>query len=169
MISEPAPSEVNEFQSPAAAYQINWQVVSIGGDVATSAGYSSHHILGQDVIGMTDNTTTSAGQGFWYGATTGGSTPTCACDCHGDPACDAVIANIQDVVLTINVAFRGAAAMSDPNPLCPNDRTDVGGGPNGTCDGATNVIDVVKMVNVAFRGANPATEFCLACPASAPL
>jgi len=78
----------------------------------------------------------------------------CSCPCHGDPQCDSV-ANVQDVVQTVNVAFRGAAPVFDPQ--CPKQRTDV------NCDGYSTVQDVVKVVNVAFRGANPATEFCDPC------
>jgi hypothetical protein len=84
--------------------------------------------------------------------------PTCACDCHADPVCDAVISNVQDVVATINVAFRGASAIVDPNASCPYETTDV------NCDAVTSVLDVVKVVNVAFRGANPGTEYCDPCP-----
>lgn len=82
----------------------------------------------------------------------------CACDCHADPVCDAVINNVQDVVVTINVAFRGAAAVPDPNSACPAEATDV------NCDTFTSVVDVVKVVNVAFRGANAVTEYCDPCP-----
>ncbi|MEW5702785.1 MAG: hypothetical protein AB1792_11220 [Candidatus Zixiibacteriota bacterium] len=78
----------------------------------------------------------------------------CSCPCHGDPQCDG-IPNIQDVVQTVNVAFRGSAPVFDPQ--CPKERTDV------NCDDVTTVQDVVKVVNVAFRGANPATEFCDPC------
>ncbi|MEW5702166.1 MAG: thrombospondin type 3 repeat-containing protein [Candidatus Zixiibacteriota bacterium] len=78
----------------------------------------------------------------------------CSCPCHGDPQCDG-IANVQDVVQTVNVAFRGAPAVFDPN--CPRERTDA------NCDGFSTVQDVVKAVNVAFRGASPATEFCDPC------
>lgn len=78
----------------------------------------------------------------------------CTCACHGDPLCDRV-ANIQDVVKTVEVAFRGVAPVADP--ACPKQRTDV------NCDGVTTVVDVVKVVNVAFRGANPATEYCEPC------
>jgi hypothetical protein len=81
----------------------------------------------------------------------------CACNCHGDPACDGVISDILDVVNTINVAFRGAAAIVDPNAQCPKSPTDM------NCSGATDVIDVVKVINVAFRGANVATEYCVPC------
>jgi photosystem II stability/assembly factor-like uncharacterized protein len=85
----------------------------------------------------------------------------CACQCHGDPApvgsCDGAT-DILDVVQTINVAFRGAAAVPDPNVACPFETTDV------DCDHSTGVLDVVRMINVAFRGANRATEFCVPCP-----
>lgn len=82
----------------------------------------------------------------------------CACDCHADPACDQVIADVVDVVNTINVSFRGASPIIDPNPNCPFESADV------NCDNVTNVVDVVKTVNVAFRGANITTEYCAPCP-----
>lgn len=85
----------------------------------------------------------------------------CACNCNADPAplgtCDGV-QDVTDVVAVVNVAFRGAATMPDPNANCPNERTDT------NCSGSTDVVDVVKMVNVAFRGADPATEYCNPCP-----
>lgn len=82
----------------------------------------------------------------------------CACDCHNDPVCDAVISNVQDVVATVNVAFRGFPALIDPNGNCPYEQSDV------NCDTFTSVLDVVRVVNVAFRGFNAATEYCNACP-----
>jgi hypothetical protein len=80
--------------------------------------------------------------------------PECSCPCHGDPQCDGV-PNVQDVVKTVNVGFRGYAPVFDPQ--CPKERTDV------DCSGFTSITDVVKVINVAFRGANPATEFCDPC------
>jgi hypothetical protein len=65
------------------------------------------------------------------------------------------MADVLDVITTVNVAFRGEAAVIDPD--CPYDRTDV------NCSGSSEVIDVVKVVNVAFRGANAVTEFCAPC------
>ena len=79
----------------------------------------------------------------------------CDCPCAGDPNCDAVIANVQDVVATVNIAFRGATETTDPS--CSTERTDL------DCDGVTSVTDVVRIVNVAFRGGNPAVEFCIPC------
>jgi hypothetical protein len=82
----------------------------------------------------------------------------CACDCPADPAnCDHV-QNVLDVVQTINVAFRGQAAIPDPNVRCPFQTTDV------DCSQDTGVLDVVRVINVAFRGANMTTEFCDPCP-----
>ncbi|HWO56141.1 MAG TPA: thrombospondin type 3 repeat-containing protein [bacterium] len=82
----------------------------------------------------------------------------CACNCHGDPGgCDGVY-SILDVVHTANVAFRGGAAMPDPNPSCPYEMTDY------DCSGTTTVLDVVRIVNVAFRGGSPASEICDPCP-----
>jgi len=80
--------------------------------------------------------------------------PACLCPCVGDPQCDSV-ANVQDVVQTVNVAFRAAAPVFDPQ--CPRQRTDV------NCDQVTTVVDVVKTINVAFRGASRLTEFCNPC------
>lgn len=84
--------------------------------------------------------------------------PVCTCDCHADPFCDGGQLNVQDVVATISVAFRGMTSPPDPSPTCPKERTDV------DCSSTTDVVDVVKIVNVAFRGVNPATEFCDPCP-----
>jgi len=84
------------------------------------------------------------------------TTVQCACDCHADPICDAVV-NVFDVVIAVDVAFRAGTPVVDPNPACPREDTDV------TCDNVTNVFDVVKFVDVAFRAGNPATAFCDPC------
>jgi hypothetical protein len=81
--------------------------------------------------------------------------PACACDCHADPACDAVKSDILDVVNTINVAFRGTPGTT--SGVCPYQDTDV------DCTTATDILDVVKVVNVAFRGADANTEYCSPC------
>lgn len=86
------------------------------------------------------------------------STSLCACQCHGDPACDTILADILDVVNTVNVAFRGNAPLPDPDPSCPWQSTDV------DCSGTTDVLDVVQIINVAFRGAAHALTFCQPCP-----
>lgn len=81
----------------------------------------------------------------------------CLCSCHADPVCDGFI-NVQDVVETVNAAFRGGPITYDATcPHNPGGRTDV------DCSGATNVVDVVRVVGVAFRGDSAAIEFCDPC------
>ena len=81
---------------------------------------------------------------------------TCHCVCHGDPNCDNVL-DVLDAVMAVDVAFREAPAMPDPEPLCPGRRTDV------DCGGETNVLDVVRFVNVAFRNEPRGDNFCDPC------
>lgn len=73
----------------------------------------------------------------------------CVCKCFGDPRCDG-LPNVQDVVATVNAAFRGDTPIRDFG--CPRERTDVTG------NGFTNIQDVVAVVNVVFRGGT-AEEF----------
>ena len=81
--------------------------------------------------------------------------PPCDCSCHGDPFCNGSV-NIQDVVNTIDVAFRGADATIDP--MCVHDgRTDA------NCTGATDVLDVILMIGAAFRNEDPTQTFCDPC------
>lgn len=79
----------------------------------------------------------------------------CNCPCKYDPQCDGVLSNVQDVVGTVNVAFRGTPGVTDPG--CPSERTDV------NASGFTNVQDVVAVVNVAFRGASVASTYVDPC------
>lgn len=82
--------------------------------------------------------------------------PPCACPCHRDPQCDSVT-NVYDVVLVVNVAFRGEPDIFDSSALCPWMTTDV------DCDRVTKIHDIVRLINVAFRSADLATEFCDPC------
>lgn len=147
--------------SASALYQINWQSINIGGETSVSPSYTALQSIGQETIGQSQSLSFTAGQGYWYGAPVTSGPPTCACDCHADPApfgaCDG-FQDVLDVVQTVNIAFRGAPSIIDPNPNCPYETTDT------NCSQSTDILDVVKMVNVAFRGANPATEFCDPCP-----
>lgn len=73
------------------------------------------------------------------------------CPCWADPQCDGIRSNVQDVVMTINVAFRGIPPVIDVS--CPNERTDV------DASGFTDVQDVIRVVNVAFRGQSVASQY----------
>ncbi|MEW5700905.1 MAG: hypothetical protein AB1792_01565 [Candidatus Zixiibacteriota bacterium] len=145
----PGPPVTAAAQAPN--FDLNWHSINNGGQITTvSPSYALGLSVGQTAAGKTNSVSFDLGIGFWYGV--GGGA--CDCPCHGDPQCDSV-ANVQDVVQTVNVAFRGSAPVFDPQ--CPKERTDV------NCDGVTTVQDVVKVVNVAFRGYSAATEFCDPC------
>jgi hypothetical protein len=154
-IETPAIAPHAEAAASMANYAIDWYSINGGGTVnASSTNYRMGASIGQSVAGAASSPSYQMGIGFWYGAGSGG----CACDCHGNPVCDAAICDVLDVVSTVNVAFRNGAAIVDPNASCPYEATDV------NCSTFTDVIDVVKIVNVAFRNGNPATEFCNPCP-----
>jgi len=55
----------------------------------------------------------------------------CVCERHADPSGDGIVCDVFDVILTIDVAFSGAAPIPDPNSTCPYLTTDV------DCSGAT--------------------------------
>jgi hypothetical protein len=159
--STPVPATQSESTTATTAsaqstYAIDWYSINGGGTVnAISPNYKMGATVGQSAAGEASSPGYQMGIGFWYGTSGSGG---CACDCHADPgACDGV-QTVLDVVQTVNVAFRNAAAIIDPNASCPYQTTDV------NCDDNTTVIDVVKMVNVAFRNANVLTEFCNPCP-----
>lgn len=148
------PGDPTAASTQGGSYSIDWYSINGGGTIdASSTNYKMGASIGQSVAGAATSTNYQMGIGFWYGAGSGA----CACDCHADPgACDGV-QTVLDVVQEVNVAFRNAAAIPDPNASCPYQTTDV------NCDNVTTVLDVVKMVNVAFRNGNPAVEFCNPC------
>ena len=113
---------------------------------------TSHTILAADVDGNCRvDLVASYGRIVWWP----NECTTQGCTCHTDPMCDSVT-NVQDIVLSVNSAFRGVIADLDAD--CSWDRVDV------NCSGSIDVVDVVKMVNVAFRGATVESQFCSACP-----
>ncbi|MEW5702079.1 MAG: hypothetical protein AB1792_07620 [Candidatus Zixiibacteriota bacterium] len=129
-------------------YLNDWYSVNGGGAIdASSAHWKIGMSVGQSAAGQATSASYRLGIGFWHATA-------CHCPCHADPKCDS-ISNVQDVVQTVNVAFRGDTPVFDP--LCPRERTDV------NCDSVSTVVDVVKMVSVAFRGWGPDTTFCAPC------
>ena len=139
----------------AAAINMDWYSINNGGAIEVAAGNIKMGLsIGQNAVGEVSAGNIKMGLGFWYGAS--GASATCACDCHADPACDSVT-DIFDVTQLVNVAFRNAPAILDPNVLCTRETTDV------NCDGVTDIFDVTKMVNVAFRNGDPLVEFCDPC------
>ncbi len=161
-LSSPSPEPV-QLDVPTSAgvsganpINMDWYSINNGGAIEVAAGNIKMGLsIGQNAVGEVSAGNIKMGLGFWYGAS-GSGAPSCACDCHGDLDCDGDV-DVFDVTLVVNVAFRGADAILDPNVLCTRERTDV------SCDGSTNIFDVTKFVNVAFRGADQSTEFCNPC------
>ncbi|HUU46868.1 MAG TPA: hypothetical protein VM118_14165 [Acidobacteriota bacterium] len=83
--------------------------------------------------------------------------PVCACPCLGNPRCETefAVVNIIDITDFIEVAFREALPIFDPD--CPVSRTDV------DCNDVTDILDLVRAVDVIFRGADPTSHYCNPC------
>ncbi len=82
--------------------------------------------------------------------------PACDCPCHADPAdCGGPPLGVLDVVLTIDVAFRGLPATR--TPTCPFENTDL------DCGGLTDIVDVVRVIDVELRGVPRALRICDPC------
>lgn len=79
----------------------------------------------------------------------------CICPCPADPNCAGNATDVFDVVMTIDIAFRGGSGTTDPS--CPVGRSDV------DCSGMVDILDVTHLISVAFRSGNPAVEFCDPC------
>lgn len=109
--------------------------------------------------GVGGHSLTAKTAGLSYAPTSNGAYavigPPCDCSCHADPLCDGA-PNIQDVISTVAVAFRGNSPTIDP-ACVHSGRSDV------NCSGATDVLDVVMMIGVAFRGDDPQSTFCNPC------
>ena len=162
-----APMTSNASPCLSENYSVSWIAVTL----ATGYELYENNVLVYD--GSNLNATLSHASGsFSYNviakndcatgtqSATGGATSINNCSCHANPNCDGVI-NVQDVVLVVNEAFRGAGPTVDAS--CTHvSRNDV------DCDCAVSVTDVVHVVNVAFRGANAALEFCNACVSQCP-
>lgn len=90
--------------------------------------------------------------------------PDCICACQADPSCDGVT-SMADIVLVIDRAFRGAAAVIDPACV---DSSNTDGLTDVDCSGSTDIVDVTHMIDVALRGSSAEAHFCLPCAEGAP-
>jgi hypothetical protein len=122
-------------------------VVSGGTVSAQSATHRVSGAVGQVASSRGSSSTHTVAGGFWN------TVGLCDCPHIGDLDTNGVI-SISDVVLLVNVAFRGAA-IPPSDPLCPLvTRADV------TCNGTVSVQDVVVIVNAAFRGTDDRCDPC---------
>ncbi len=117
---------------------------TVGAQIELSTAQIGFHPLSAKTAGVSYTPVSNGGTASIIG-------PPCDCSCHADPFCDGS-PNIQDVVGTIAVAFRGSNDTIDST--CPHSgRTDI------NCSGSTDVLDVVLMIGAAFRGDDPQTTF----------
>jgi len=126
----------------------NHSVVASGGSVAAeSATRRVSGALGQVASNRAQSPTNTLSNGFWN------TVASCDCPFVGDLDTNGVI-SISDVVLLVNIAFRGAP-MAPGDPNCPlTTRADV------NCNGVVSVSDVVTIVNTAFRGSDDRCDPC---------
>jgi hypothetical protein len=127
----------------AAAYEINWQVISSGATDGTSASYRFQGTLGQPVIGEGSSTSYRLSHGFWQ-TFEGGCCLGIRGNVNGDPG-DAI--NVADV--TYLVAYLKGLG---PVPPCIEE-----GDVNGS--GTVNVTDVTYLV-AYLKGIGPAPPTC---------
>jgi hypothetical protein len=115
----------------AAAYEINWQVISSGATNGTSTSYRFQGTLGQPVIGEGSSESFRLSHGFWqeFGP------PTCCVGIRGDVDMSGTI-NVADV--TYLSAYLKQKPPGSPAPPCFEE-----GDVNGS--GTINVADVTYL------------------------
>jgi hypothetical protein len=124
--------------------EINWQVISSGGTVGSSATYTLNGTAGQTAIGYGTSTTYGLSHGFWQ---TAGGNPTC-CLVRGDAKHDNQIILVDDIVYLVDHLFKGG-----PAPICPEE------GDAKADNGLILVDDIVYLVDHLFKG-GPAPPEC---------
>ena len=131
-------------KNPNAGEEINWQVISGGGNMnGTATIYSLKATVGQTAIGGGSSTSYGLSHGFWQSAGGSGEEYVCG-DANGD---DQV--NVGDAVYLISYIFKQGPA---PDPVCIGDA-------NG--DGGVNVGDAVYLIAYIFKqGPAPSEDCC---------
>lgn len=128
--------------SAESVTDINWQVISSGGDVGgVSDNFGVSGTVGQTAVGSGGSDNYGVGHGFWQDFTI-------ACDCvPGDPNDDGTF-NVGDAVYIITYIFRGGPAPV-PYQTCNGDTN---------CDCKVNIGDAVYMIWWIFQnGPRPCT------------
>lgn len=122
--------------SPNTGEQINWQVISSGGQIGgISNNYRVSGTIGQVAVGAGGGATYNVSHGFWQNfASSGGN-----CDNAGDANHDGGT-NVGDAVYLINYVFKGGPAPPQLNEADANN------------DCGTNVGDAVYLINYVFKG-----------------
>lgn len=124
-----------------AGEEINWQVISAGGDIGgSSANFRLSGTLGQTAVGGGASAALRLHHGFWQAFVTG-----TVCDCvPGDANADGTT-NVGDAVYIINYVFKSGPPPS-PYAVCSGD---------AQADCSCNVGDAVYIITYVFKSGVP--------------
>ena len=137
--------EAQAGPTAAAAYSVDWYVISSGGiQGATSTNWSLDATVGQPLAGTGSSTNYTLEVGFWYGE----GTAACAIALTGDADNSGDI-KLSDVIVLVNYVLKAGA---DPVP-CPA-AGDV------TCDGEVKLSDVIYLVNYVLKAGTAPCNVC---------
>lgn len=132
---------------PKSGEEINWQVISSGGNNQGSSGdVLLSGTVGQTAVGNGSSENYGVNHGFWQDF--GGSSTCCIPPIRGDVNYDTAGPNIQDLTFLVAYLFGGGEA-----PPCPEE-ADVNGDTNGP-----NIQDLTYLVAYLFGG-GPAPAEC---------
>jgi len=129
---------------PLEQEDINWQVISSGGDMG---GVSTNYILsgtvGQTAVESGSSTNYGLSGGFWPNSNI------MTDDCSPGDANDDGQVNVGDAVYLIAYIFKGGPAPQ-PYETCNGD---------ANCDCQANVGDAVYIIGYVFKGGSPPCSF----------
>jgi len=134
VLGEPVAAQQSALTSPMSGEQITWQVISGGGNRATSTNFIMSATVGQTATGPSASTNYKMNLGFWQNFTSSG-----CCVKEGDASHNGSV-NVIDVTYLVNYLFK-----SGPAAPC-KDEADVNDG------GTVNVVDLSQLVGYLFKG-----------------
>jgi hypothetical protein len=120
-------------QTTAVGEEINWQVLSTGGETGSNDSYYVSGTVGQTAVDAGETSGIRVSHGFWQNF----DAPFLCGDADGSEDID-----IDDVVYLIAYIFSGGPP---PDPYESGD---------ADCSGAVDIDDVVYLINYIFSGGN---------------
>ena len=122
--------------SDKSGEEINWQVISSGGNTGNSTNYNLSGTVGQTAVGYGGSTNYGLSHGYWFSS----GSQTC-CLVRGDAKHDNQIILVDDIVYLVDHLFKGG-----PAPICPEE------GDVKADNGLILVDDIVYLVDHLFKG-----------------
>lgn len=149
MIDENKSQTLTEYlpltSSTLTGEQINWQVLSSGGNRGTSTNYILSGTLGQTAVGIGTSTNFQLHAGFWQNFGSGGCCIGDRGNANGSPDDGTIVGsvNVTDLVFFVAYSFQDG-----PAPPCPEE-ADVNG------SGDINVADLIYLAAFIFQDGPP--------------